>query len=92
MPNIEIKALEYEVQFYSVDTAKYIETNCNTVTFLNLGTATALIETVPLVQNQSLQIGGNQGEITKQRFFINFISGIGLTNNVVVILKRYKNL
>ena len=92
MTEINIKALEYEVQFYSVDTSKYIDTDCNTVTFLNLGTATANIETVPLVQNQSLQIGGNQGEYTKQRFFINFTTGAGLTQNCVVILKRYKNL
>jgi len=89
---VRIKALEYEVQFYGVDVPKYIDTNCNQLTFLNLGTATALIENVPLVQNQSLVIGGNAGEITNQRFFINFVTGVGLTQNVVVILKRYRNL
>lgn len=89
---ITIKALEYEVQFYGVDVPKYIDTNCNQLTFLNLGTATALIENVPLVQGQSLIIGGNNAEYTKQRFFVNFVTGVGLTQNCVVILKRYINL
>jgi hypothetical protein len=78
--------------FYSVDTAKYIETNCNSVTFINFGTSVVSIETVALQPGQQLEIAGNSGEITNQRYFVNFSTGVGLVNNCVVILKRYKNV
>ena len=89
--NINIDVLKYATDFYTVDTSQYIVTDCNTVTFINYGTPVVTIENVPLQQNQSLSISGNAGEITNQKFFVNF--GTSATgNNCVIIRKRYINI
>jgi hypothetical protein len=94
MAEVEIKMLEWEVQGYTVDVPKYVESNCNSLTFINYGTSVVTVTNIGAVlqPNQSIEIGGNAGEITKQRFFINFSTGVGLVNNCNVILKRYINL
>ncbi len=89
--NINIDVLKYATDFYTVDISQYIVTDCNTVTFINYGTSIVTIENVPLQQNQSLSISGNAGEITNQKFFVNFgTSASG--NNCVIIRKRYINI
>jgi hypothetical protein len=88
--DVNIKLLEYEVSFYTIDAAKYIETAANTLTFINFGTSVVSVESVQLQPGQQLEIQGNQGEVTYQRFFVNFTTG--LVNNCVVVLKRYKNI
>lgn len=90
--NVNVKLLEYETMFYSVDAPKYIDSNCNGLTFINFGTSVVSVETVQLQPGQQLEINGNQGEFTVQRFFVKFSVGVGLSNNCVVILKRYKGL
>lgn len=89
--NIDISVLKYTTDFYTVDVSQYVVTDCNTVTFINYGTSVVTIENVPLQTNQSLTITGNAGEITNQKFFVNF--GTSTTgNNCVVIRKRYINI
>lgn len=92
MANINITALRYEVDFYQVDTSQYVGgTPFNAVTFINYGTSVVLIENVTLQPNQQFEIPANAGEISTQRFFVNF--GTSTTgNNVVVVSKRYLNL
>lgn len=89
--NINIDVLKYATDFYTVDTSQYIVTDCNTVTFINYGTSIVTIENVPLQQNQSLSISGNAGEITNQKFFVNFGTSAN-GNNCVIIRKRYINI
>ena len=85
---------EYDITFQGYSTASFISTNCNSVTFTNLGTATAYIDQlVPLLQNQSLSIPGNECDITKHIFQVTFDTSIsGTTNNLLVILKTYLNV
>jgi len=88
---VNINVLKYSTDFYTVDTSQYVETSCNTITFINYGLPVVNIENVPLQQNQSLTITGNAGEITNQKFFVNF--GTSTTgNNCVIIRKRYLNI
>ena len=89
--NIKFDVLKYATDFYTVDTSQYIVTDCNTVTFINYGTPVVTIENVPLQQNQSLSISGNAGEITNQKFFVNFGTSTS-GNNCVIIRKRYVNI
>ena len=89
---VTVKLLEYETSFYSVDVPKYIETGANSLTFINFGTSVVSVETVQLQPGQQLEIQGNNGEITYQRFFVNFSTGVGLVNNCVVVLKQYKGV
>jgi hypothetical protein len=94
MQTIEIKLLNFELQGYTVDEPKYIESNCNSLTFINYGTSIVTIPTIGAIlqPNQSIEVGGNAGETTNQSFFVTFSTGIGLINNCNVILKRYVNL
>ena len=92
MSNVKITALNYEVDFYTVDTSQYIGGYAyNSLTFINYGTSVVKIENVTLQPNQQFDISGNVGEYTKQRFFVNFGSST-TGNNVVVIRKRYLNI
>jgi len=46
---------KYDISFISYNAPFIIPSNCNSITFLNVGTATAYIEGVPLlVDHQSL--------------------------------------
>jgi hypothetical protein len=83
--------VRYECDFQQIGTNKYVDTECNSITFINYGTTVAQIESVVLQPNQQLMIEGNAGEFTMQRFLVNF--GTFTTgNNVVVIRKRYVNI
>jgi ATP-dependent Lon protease len=92
MSNLKITALKYEVDFYTVDVSQYVGgENYNGLTFINYGTSVVRIENIILQPNQQFEIGGNVGEVTQQRFFVNF--GTSATgNNVVVVRKRYLNV
>ena len=92
MKDINIDALKYEVDFYTIDTSHYVGGYpYNGLTFINYGTSSVKIESITLQQNQQFEIQGNTGEITTQRFFVNFGSST-TGNNVVVVRKRYLNV
>jgi len=92
MEDVAINLLKYEVDFYTVDTSQYVGGYpYNGMTFINYGTSVAKIENITLQPNQQFEISGNTGEVTMQRFFVNF--GTTTTgNNVVVVRKRYLNI
>ena len=92
MQDVAINLIKYEVDFYTVDTSQYVGGDAfNGMTFINYGTSVAKIESITLQPNQQFEISGNTGEITIQRFFVNF--GTSTTgNNVVVVRKRYLNV
>ena len=84
--------IEYDITIQGYATPAFVQSNCNSITFLNLGNATATIDqAVPLLQNQSFTIDGNQCEHTNHVFQINFDTSTGTTQNLVVILKSYIN-
>ena len=89
MSNINIKAgyITYDVNFITYDVNGFITSNCNSITFINYGSNQVTIESVVLLQNQSLSIDGNAGEIMNKQFLATF-SGAG-TNNLVTIKKNY---
>lgn len=90
--DVKVTALNYEVDFYTCDTSQYVGGYAyNSLTFINYGTSQAKIENVILQPNQQFEVSGNQGEYTKQRFFVNFGSST-TGNNVVIIRKRYLNV
>ena len=89
--DINIKILNFTTDFYTVDTSQYVESDCNTITFINYGLPVVNIESVPLQQNQSFSISGNAGELTTQKFFVNFGNSV-TGNNCVIVRKRYLNI
>jgi ATP-dependent Lon protease len=92
MNDLKITALKYEVDFYTVDVSRYVGgESYNGLTFVNYGTSVVKIENITLQPNQQFEVSGNVGEITSQRFFVNFGSST-TGNNVVVVRKRYLNV
>jgi hypothetical protein len=92
MSDVNVKLLNYEVDFYTVDTSQYVGgDNCNGFVFINYGTSVVKIESITLQPNQQFEVTGNTAENTKQRFFVNFGSST-TGNNVVVVKKRYLNI
>jgi hypothetical protein len=89
MSNFKLSAgyITYDVNFITYDANGFITSNCNSITFINYGSNQVTIESVVLLQNQSLSIDGNAGEIINKQFLATF-SGAG-TNNLVTIKKNY---
>jgi hypothetical protein len=82
--------IKYSVSFIQYSQANQISSNCNSITFLNLGTATAYIEGVPIITGASIAIDGNECEYTDDIFNLSFdTTG---TTNLVVIKKTYTNV
>ena len=92
MNDLKITALKFDVDFYTCDVSQYVGGYpYNSLLFINYGTSVAKIENITLQQNQQFEIAGNTGEVTTQRFFVNFGSST-TGNNVVVVRKRYLNV
>ena len=65
-----------------------VETNCNSIQFVNLGTNDVFInQTAMLIGGQTLNIDGNYNEICRTRFVITF--GTGGFSRCLVIKKTY---
>jgi hypothetical protein len=85
---IKAQLIEYDVNFITYGQSGFVTSNCNSITFTNVGTNQVTIDnSLVLQQNQSLSIDGNAGEIINKQFLITF-SGTG-TNNLVTIKKNY---
>lgn len=62
-------------------------TNCNSLLFVNTGTATVNIDGLVLQPNQSWAIDGNQNEMLVKIYYFNF--GTTGVANLTIIYKRY---
>jgi hypothetical protein len=82
------------IQYY-IETKFYYQTqnvysDCNTITFVNLGSNNVLINGFPLTQGQQLSIEGNYMEIDQTQYQIEFSTSISVNNNLAVLRKLYK--
>ena len=85
------KIQQYYTEFKNFYVASKISSNCNDITFLNLGSNPVTIEgAITLQQNQSLQISGNVNELDTTEYNIQFTSYSSPNNNLLVIRKLYK--
>jgi hypothetical protein len=82
------------IQYY-IETKFYYQSqnvysDCNTITFVNLGSNNVLINGFPLTQGQQLSIEGNYMEIDQTQYQIEFSTSISVNNNLAVLRKLYK--
>jgi len=81
---------KYDISFVSYNAPFIIASNCNSITFLNIGTATAYIEGVPIISGSSITIDGNECEYSETYYSLTFDTTIaGTTQNFVAIKKTY---
>lgn len=62
---------------------------CNSVSFYNVGTATAYIEGCPIVPGANFSIQGNECEVTEDVVQLTFDLTAGLVQSLIVIKKSY---
>ena len=65
-----------------------IVSNCNSITIINIGTATAIIDGLQLVTNAQYISTGNQDEYNETKYRVSFTGGG--SEIVLVIRKIYK--
>lgn len=80
---------KYFNDIVSVYDNKILESNCNEVAFINMGTTAALLNYVlPLGAGQSISFDGKKDEMDTTRYNISFPAGTG--GQVYMIRKVYQ--
>jgi hypothetical protein len=82
---------QFYTEFKNFYVAQKVSSQCNDITFLNLGLNPVTISgSITLQQNQSLQISGNINELDTTEYDISFSTYSSPNNNLLVIRKLYK--
>jgi hypothetical protein len=82
---------QFYIEFKNYYVAQKISSQCNDITFTNLGSNPATISgAITLQQNQSLQISGNINELDTTEYDVRFSVNNSPNNNLLVIRKLYK--
>lgn len=81
-------------QKYYIETKQYytnnkVSSNCNAITFINVGSQAVTIENVVLQQGQQFKVEGNRGEIDTTQYIVTFPTPVNVNNNLVVVRKLY---
>ena len=79
------KVYEY-FQLYNIP--QELRADCNSLTVINTGTSTAIIEGLEILPGQQYYAPGNENELNETRYRLSF-DNLG-TNVVLVIRKIYK--
>jgi hypothetical protein len=82
---------KYYVEFKNFYVSQKVSSNCNDITFINLGSNPVTLDgAITLQQNQSLQISGNINEMDTTEYDVRFSAYQSPNNNLLVIRKLYK--
>jgi hypothetical protein len=79
---------KFTEDFQLVNVPKEVVSNCNQLTVLNTGTATAVLNGVNIAPGDQYISPGNENELNLTRYRLAF-TGVG-TNEVLVIRKIYQ--
>jgi hypothetical protein len=80
-----MRNFQEDLQLYNIPNE--VKSDCNSITIVNIGTATAIINGLEILPNAQYISLGNEGEINKTRYRLSF-SGVG-TEKVLVIRKVF---
>ena len=81
--------LKYYIETKFYQTNFKVSSDCNDITFICLGANSVTIQGIPLVQNQTLRLTGNRGELDTTQYEIQFANPFSAGNNVAVLRKLY---
>lgn len=79
--------IRFREEFELVNQTKEIRANCNSITIINIGGATAIVNGISIVTGNQYYVQGNENEYNETRYRISF-SGAG-SEEVQVIRKIY---
>jgi hypothetical protein len=80
--------INYYEKFELVNTPQEIIADCNSLTIVNIGTATAIINGLEIAPAAQYYAPGNETEFNSTRYRLSF-TGVG-SNQVLLIRKIYK--
>lgn len=81
---------KYTLVFQQYGAAQQIDLGgCNSISFYNVGTATAFIEGCPIVPGANFKIDGNECEVSFDVVQLTFDLTAGLVQSLIVIKKSY---
>lgn len=72
-----------------VSESKHVESECNDITFINIGTDTATVLGYPILKGQQLFLPGSVGEICHTNFVVSF-AGVSADKRLLIIRKIYQ--
>jgi hypothetical protein len=79
--------MKYYEKFEIVNQTQEIQSDCNSLTIVNTGTATAVINGLEIAVGDQYVILGNEGEVNVSKYRLSFIGGG--TEQVILIRKIY---
>jgi len=79
--------IKFREEFELVNQTKEIKSDCNSITIINIGGKTAIINGISIVTGNQYYVQGNENEFNETRYRISF-SGTG-SEEVQVIRKIY---
>jgi non-ribosomal peptide synthetase component E (peptide arylation enzyme) len=85
----EEQLIEYTESSQIVTASGTIESNCNSIEFLNIGQDTVTVLGYPIQQGFSMTRPGNVGEINRTNYTAMFANAAGQTQMLLVIRKNY---
>ena len=81
--------IEFTESSQIVTLSGMIESNCNSIEFINIGTDTVNVLGYPIQQGYSMVRPGNVGEINRTNYAATFANAAGQTQKLLVIRKNY---
>ena len=79
---------KYKTEFLQYTSDFTIQSNCNSIAFINLGSIPVTIDKLILAPGASLSIDGNENEQNTTDYRITFG---GLSNGVLTVIRKYYN-
>lgn len=85
-----MQLIKFSASSQVVTVSGSVASDCNGITFINIGTDTCNIFGYDLVQGQQFSIACNVGETDETNYNIQF-AGVTTDQRILVIRKNYKN-
>jgi len=83
-----MKQREFYEYFQLYNVPQEVRADCNSLTVINIGTATAVLDGLDILPGAQYYSPGNEDEVNRSRYRLSF-AGVG-TQIVTVIRKIYK--
>lgn len=81
-----MKCVKYTTETKIITVNGQVDSNCNSIIFLNTGTNNVFIDGIRVTPGTSINIAGNFGEMLIKAYSIKFTGG---NQSLTIIYKRY---
>jgi len=86
-----MSSIEFSLSEQIYNQSGSVESNCNGITFINIGTDIVSVLSNPIIPGASFTPPCNVGEKDVTRYICQFVGAIGQTQKLLVLRKNYNN-